>query len=236
MNNLKFVLVMAVLAAFLLSACSSNQPADNGSDNLVVGNEENSGKPAPANTSGNSDQESTDTTAEDSDDQAGRLDEDPKDSGTVESAESPKPAWYQYEFTDATTGEVFVIEDFKGKVVLVETITLRCRNCLTQQEHLKELHILLDEREDFVSVSINIDPEESLEMGAAYFAHNEFDWYYGDAPIEIIADIRASLGNDFVETSFVPVLVIDKEGRPISLPFGLKTADELFSYLAAYLD
>lgn len=236
MNTLKFVLVMAVVAAFLLSACSSNQPADNGSDNLVVGNEEISGKPAPANLSGNSGQESTDATVEDSENQEETQDEDPADAGIEESAESPKPAWYQYEFTDATTGEVFVIEDFKGKVVLVETITLRCRDCLTQQEYLKELHILLNEREDFVSVSINIDPEESLEMGAAYFAHNEFDWYYGDAPIEVIADIRSSLGNEFVETSFVPVLVIDKEGRPISLPYGVKTAEELFSYLAAYLD
>ena len=53
------------------------------------------------------------------------------------------PAWYSASLTDASTGQAFTINDFKGKVVLVETMAIWCSNCLKQQGQVKALHDLL---------------------------------------------------------------------------------------------
>ena len=64
--------------------------------------------------------------------------------GTMES-----PTWFGASLTDARTGQVFSINDFQGKVVLVETMAIWCTNCLQQQGQVKALHAQLGARDDF---------------------------------------------------------------------------------------
>ena len=55
-----------------------------------------------------------------------------EESAPPESAEQPaaeSPVWFTYDLTDVNTGSVFSIEDFSGKVVLVETMAVWCSNC-----------------------------------------------------------------------------------------------------------
>lgn len=44
------------------------------------------------------------------------------------------PAWYSASLTDASTGQAFTINDFKGKVVLVETLAMWCSNCKNNRD------------------------------------------------------------------------------------------------------
>jgi thiol-disulfide isomerase/thioredoxin len=50
------------------------------------------------------------------------------------------PAWYSASLTDVSTGQAFTINDFKDKVVLVETLAMWCPNCKKQQTQVKALH------------------------------------------------------------------------------------------------
>jgi hypothetical protein len=42
------------------------------------------------------------------------------------------PDWFNIELTDVQTGETFSMNDYAGKIVLVETMTIWCPNCLIQ--------------------------------------------------------------------------------------------------------
>ena len=79
------------------------------------------------------------------------------------SADAPMeaPAWYSASLTNASTGQAFTINDFKGKVVLVETLAMWCSNCKKQQGQVKALHDLLGERDDFISLGLDIDLNEN---------------------------------------------------------------------------
>ena len=59
------------------------------------------------------------------------------------SAETSKPEWLGFELTDVQTGETFTMDDFAGKVVLVETMAMWCPNCVVQANEVRNLHNLL---------------------------------------------------------------------------------------------
>jgi thiol-disulfide isomerase/thioredoxin len=67
------------------------------------------------------------------------------------------PAWYGADLTNAATGETFRIQDLKGKVVLVETMAMWCPTCLSQEKEVKALYEQLGQRDDFVSIGIDVD-------------------------------------------------------------------------------
>ena len=134
------------------------------------------------------------------------------------------PAWFIAELTDANTGETFKIADFKGKVVLVETMAVWCPLCLQQQRQLRALHELLGKQEDLVSLSLDIDPNEDTEFLQAYVNQNGFDWRYAVAPPEVSREIGQLYGAQFLNPPSTPMLIIDRQGEVHLLPFGQKDA------------
>ena len=68
----------------------------------------------------------------------------------------PPPAWLSMDLTDVSTGKSFTINDFKGKVVLVDAMAIWCPNCLRQAQHLKDLRAIY-RPEDLVMVTLDID-------------------------------------------------------------------------------
>lgn len=160
---------------------------------------------------------------------------DEKDDGMAEGA-MMAPEWFSAELTNARTGESFMVADFEGKVVLVETLAMWCSNCRKQQGEVQTLHDLLGERDDFVSLGIDIDPNENAEALQAYIDNNGFDWLYTVAPTEVSREIGQLYGDQYLNPPSTPMLIIDQEGKVHLLPFGIKSAESLLESLQPFLD
>jgi len=146
------------------------------------------------------------------------------------------PTWFTAALTNVQTGESFTINDLKGKVVLVETMAIWCSNCKKQQGQVKALHALLDERADFVSLGLDIDPNENADALKSYVNNNDFDWYYAVPSVDVSREIAALYGDQFLNPPSTPMLIIDRKGAAHPLPYGIKSAEELLSALKPFLD
>jgi len=146
------------------------------------------------------------------------------------------PAWYSASLTNVSTGQAFTINDFKGKVVLVETMAMWCPTCKKQQAQVKALHELLGERDDFVSIGLDIDLNENAADLKGYAEGNGFDWLYAVATADVAQDISKQYGDQFLNPPSTPMLVIDRKGESHPLPFGIKSADELLQFVQPFLD
>ena len=149
---------------------------------------------------------------------------------------APAPAWFSAPLSDVRSGASFTINDFKGQVVLVETLAMWCPSCKRQQEQVKALHAELGMEKDLVSIGLDIDPNEVAADLKAYIESNGFDWRYAIAPAEVTREIASLYGDQFLNPPSTPMLVIDRQGQAHPLPFGLKSAEELLQFLQPYLD
>lgn len=155
----------------------------------------------------------------------------------TEDAMMETPAWLGASFKDARNGESFTINDFNGKVVLVETMAVWCSTCYQQQTQMKALYESLGMRDDFVMVSLDIDPNEDEAVLAGYTQQNsQFAWRYAAASLDVAREIGNTYGDQFLNLPSAPVLVIDRHGVAHPLSFGLKRAEDLMEMIQPYLD
>jgi cytochrome oxidase Cu insertion factor (SCO1/SenC/PrrC family) len=146
------------------------------------------------------------------------------------------PSWYSASFTDASTERAFTIQDFKGKVILVESMAIWCPTCLKQQEQVKALHGLLGQRDDFVSIGLDIDPNEDSAHLKSYVEDNGFDWLHVISPADVSHELSSLYGAQFLNPPSTPIVVIDRHGVAHPTPFGLKSADDLMKFIQPFLD
>jgi len=146
------------------------------------------------------------------------------------------PSWFETTLIDARTSETFTISNLKGKVILVETLAMWCSNCLKQQGEVKALHEILGERDDFISIGIDIDPNENVKALKSYISDNGFDWRYAVAPKEVAREIGQLYGDQFLNPPSTPMLIIDRHGEVHLLPFGVKSAETILEALQPFLD
>jgi len=157
----------------------------------------------------------------------------------VESADGgmmTAPDWFSVSLFNVNTGETFTINDLKGKVILVETMAVWCSNCFKQQSQVKVVHESLDLRDDFVSIGIDIDPNENPAKLLAFTTKNGFDWMYVVSPTDVSREIASLYGSQYLNPPSTPMLIIDRHGETHLLPFGIKSADDLMQALQPYLD
>jgi len=145
------------------------------------------------------------------------------------------PVWFGVTLIDVTTQESFTINDLKGKVILVETLAQWCPNCLKQQKQVLELHELLGENPDFISLGLDIDANEDSASLKAYIDKNGFTWRYAVSPPEVSREIGNLYGNQFLNPPSTPMLIIDRQGEVHLLPFGIKSAEDLLEAIEPYL-
>jgi len=227
-RNTLFSLVL-VLAVFL-AACGGTaapdemmeKPADTMEDAMM---EEKSDEPMAEPTHN--------TMADDAMPESDEMTDEMTDE-TADMMESP--AWFGATLMDARSGQTFTINDFKGKVVLVETMAMWCSNCLKQQTQVKALHEALGMRDDFVSIGLDIDPNENIDALKGYVEDKGFDWYYAVSPVDVSREIASLYGDQFLNPPSTPILVIDRHGEAHPLPFGIKSADDLQQAIQPFLD
>jgi thiol-disulfide isomerase/thioredoxin len=150
-------------------------------------------------------------------------------------AASVAPDWYGVELTDVRTGNVFSINDFAGRVVLIETMAEWCPTCVVQQDEVKRLHELLGSSGDLVSVSLDIDVNEDAASLKEYAAALDLDWHVAVAPLEVARALGNLYSAEYLNPPFSPMLVIDRHGAAIQLPYGVKKAEDLREMLEPYL-
>ena len=146
------------------------------------------------------------------------------------------PGWFSVALQDVNSGNTFSIEDFKGKVVLVETMAVWCSNCLRQQREVQALHSALADREDFISIALDIDPNENADILRNFAMNNGFDWLYAIAPAEVANELGQLYGQQFLNPPSTPILLIDRHGDVHTLPFGIKSAGDLQTSIEQLLD
>ena len=226
-RNIYAVLVMAITAILLISACTptGNIPADladSANDSPLVEevtpDELEVEEPVPT-------PEPEDPGIVASTDDAEEPQEPPKDT----------PAWFDVPLVDVRTGQTFTINDHHGKVVLVETLAMWCSSCLRQQIEVKALHERFSGDDRFVSIGLDIDINELAEDLKAYTEKHQFDWLYVIAPVEVAREISDLYGAQFLNPPSTPILVIDMSGKVHLMNFGIKTADELYDFVAQFL-
>jgi hypothetical protein len=159
-----------------------------------------------------------------------------QDAAADERSAQASPAYFTAVLTDATSGESFRIEDYRGKVVLLETLAMWCSNCYRQQSEVKLLHEKLGPRTDFISLGLDIDPNENLADLKNYVEDNEFDWLYAVAPLDVARELGQLYSAQFLNPPSTPMLIIDRQGNVHTLPFGIKSADQLLEALVPFLD
>jgi hypothetical protein len=146
------------------------------------------------------------------------------------------PGWFNVQLTDVNSGENLAVADLTGKVVLVETMAIWCSNCLRQQQEVKALHDTLGEDDGFVTLVLDIDPNENAENLKAYTEKHGFTWHYAVAPAEVAREIGQLYGDQFLNPPSTPMLIIDQHGEVHPLPFGIKSAADLQAALEPFLN
>jgi len=161
---------------------------------------------------------------------------EPTEGAMSEDTMMETPAWFSASLTNVHTGETFTVNDLKGQVVLVETMAVWCTNCFQQQTQVKALHASLGQRDDFVSMGMDIDPNEDAPKLKSFTEANGFDWTYVVSPADVSREIASLYGSQFLNPPSTPMLIIDRHGVAHPLPFGIKSADDLMQALQPFLD
>ena len=145
------------------------------------------------------------------------------------------PDWFEMELTDAQTGETFTMNDYAGKVVLLETMAMWCPNCIVQANEVRKLHEALGNPDDLISVSLDVDINEDGESLGDYAGGYGFDWHFAVAPLEVARELGNLYTAQYLNPPLSPMLIIDREGNVHHLEYGFKDADTLKKAVEPYL-
>lgn len=163
------------------------------------------------------------------------VDEQPTADAMMDMPAVELPAWFSASLMDVNSGQRFTVADHQGKVVLVETLAVWCSNCLKQQKQVQALHEALGQRDDFVSIGLDIDLNESADQLRNHAQRNGFDWVYAVATPDVARAISDLYGVNFLNPPSTPMLIIDRAGQAHPLPFGIKSAADLQAALEPFL-
>lgn len=145
------------------------------------------------------------------------------------------PEWFSMELTDAQTGETFTMNDYAGKVVLLETMAIWCPNCVVQAHEVRKLHTALGDPEDLISVSLDVDINEDAESLKEYAGGYGFEWHFAVAPLEVARALGNLYTAQYLNPPLSPMLIIDRQGNVHHLEYGHKDVETLKKAVEPYL-
>lgn len=145
------------------------------------------------------------------------------------------PDWFNMELTDVQTGETFTMNDYAGKVVLLETMAMWCPSCLLQAGQVQKLHEVLGHPEDLISVSLDVDVNEDATSLKEYAVEYGLDWHLAVAPLLVARALGNLYTAQYLNPPLAPMLIIDRDGNVYHLEYGIKDAETLQKAVEPYL-
>jgi len=139
------------------------------------------------------------------------------------------------ELTDVQTGETFSINDYAGKVVLLQTMAIWCPNCVVQGNEVRNLHKALGNPPDLISVSLDVDLSEDEASLKEYASGFGFGWHFAVAPLLVARALGNLYSAQYLNPPLDPMLIIDRVGNVHHLEYGIKDAEMLQKAVEALL-
>jgi len=134
--------------------------------------------------------------------------------------------WLNKSLKDVVTGEMFAIDDFKGKVVLVSNFAIIHSASKKQQDQMKELFDSGDA--SFVPVSFNLSMRNDNDTDIVEYAKEYgFNWNITTPDLDIFITFIEQFGSASVNTSMAPVILVCEDQSAMLLKPGVR----LVSYL-----
>ena len=150
-------------------------------------------------------------------------------------AAATTPEWFDMELTDAQSGETFTMNDYAGKVVLLETMAIWCPNCVVQANEVRKLRAALENPDDLISVSLDVDFNEDQASLKEYASGYGFDWHFAVAPLLVARALGNLYSAEYLNPPLSPMLIIDRDGNVHHLDYGKKDAETLQKIVEPYL-
>jgi len=137
--------------------------------------------------------------------------------------------------TDVQTGKTFSMNDFAGKVVLLETMAIWCPSCVIQATQVGKLHVALGNPADLISVTLDVDSHEDEATLKEYASSYRFDWRFSVAPLLVERALGNLYSAEYLNPPLSPMLIIDRNGNVHQLDYGIKDAETLQKIVEPYL-
>lgn len=158
-----------------------------------------------------------------------------KSADTIAPTEVSRPDWFDISLTDVQTSESFTINVFSGKVLLLETMAMWCPNCTVQANEVRELHELLGNPDDLVSVSLGVDMNEDEASLREYAQEYGFEWHFVVPPLAVARTLGNLYTAQYLNPPLSPMMIIDRDGNVHHLEYGLKETETLKENVEPYL-
>jgi hypothetical protein len=145
------------------------------------------------------------------------------------------PEWFGMKLTDVQTGKTFTMNDYAGKVVLLETMAIWCPNCIVQSNEIRNLHKALGNPDDLISISLDVDINEDEAALKEYSSSYGFEWHFAVAPLKVARALGNLYTAEYLNPPLAPMLIIDRDGNVYHLEYGIKSAETLQKIVEPYL-
>ncbi len=137
--------------------------------------------------------------------------------------------WETVSLVDVSSGEQFQVRDFRGTPILIQTFTVLCPICTSQQQEVMKLR---GQGGPLTYVALDIDPNEDVPTIRSHIAKNNFSGYYAVAPMEMTASLLNEFGQTVITPSSAPMVLVCPNGTATLLHTGIKSAEELYQLTA----
>ena len=100
---------------------------------------------------------------------------------------------------------------------------------------MRNLHAVLGNPDDLISVSLDVDLNEDEASLKEYASLYDFDWHFAVAPLLVARALGNLYTAQYLNPPLNPMLIIDRDGNVHHLEYGMKDTETLQKIVEPYL-
>lgn len=104
-------------------------------------------------------------------------------------------------------------------------LSIWCPNCTVQANEIRNLHEVLGNPEDLISVSLDVHLNENDGDLKEYASGYGFDWHFAIAPLLYARALGTLYTPQYLNPPLAPMLIIDRERNVHHLEYGIKSVE-----------